>query len=273
MKNFSNQYELKRPNKITRIFWLNPLQWLQLLLLFLTRIRKKITENFFPHHKEYQMEVITVQSIAQYQKINYTKTKIMQPQNLLIKLSMLVLFFISGTTVLAQGPYPNTGNHQVCINATEPYGVVLNAGSSYAWSVTPLAGGNGVITAGPTPNLISVNWTTVGTATMQVTETNATGCVGDPVTIIVTINPIPTVTVNSSVICAGTTATITATPGVAGIYNYVWTVPAGVPNPGSVPGFTSTIAGTYSVVIPAQQQPVHQHQQRVPLQSVPHQLC
>lgn len=162
---------------------------------------------------------------------------------------MLVLLFISGTTVLAQGPYPNTGNHQVCINATEPYGVVLNAGSTYTWSVTPLAGGNGVITAGVTPNLISVNWTTVGTATMQVTETNATGCVGDPVTIIVTINPIPTVTVNSSAICAGTTATITATPGVAGIYNYVWTVPAGVPNPGSVPGFTSTIAGTYSVVI------------------------
>lgn len=249
MKNFSNQYELKRPNKITSIFWLNPLQWLQLLLLFLTRIRKKITENFFHHSKEYQMEVITVQSIAQYQKINYIKTKIMQPQNLLIKLSMLVLLFISGTTVLAQSPYPNTGNHQVCINATEPYGVVLNAGSTYAWSVTPLAGGNGVITAGPTPNLISVNWTTAGTATMQVIETNATGCVGDPVTIIVTINPIPTVTVNSSAICAGTTATITATPGVVGTYNYVWTVPAGVPNPGSVPGFTSTIAGTYSVVI------------------------
>ena len=249
MKNFNNQFKAEEAGKLNMNFRLNQLQWLRLLVLSLIRKRKKIAENFFPHPKEYWMNIIIIESIFQYQNINNTKTKIMQPQNLLIKLSMLVLLFISGTTVLALGPYPNTGNHQVCINATEPYGVVLNAGSTYTWSVTPLAGGNGVITAGVTPNLISVNWTTVGTATMQVTETNATGCVGDPVTIIVTINPIPTVTVNSSAICAGTTATITATPGVAGIYNYVWTVPAGVPNPGSVPGFTSTIAGTYSVVI------------------------
>lgn len=249
MKNFNKQFKAEESGKLNMNFRLHQLQWLRLLVLSLIRKGKKIGENFFPHPKEYGMNIIIIESIFQYQNINNTKTKIMQPQNLLIKLSMLVLLFISGTTVLAQGPYPNTGNHQVCINATEPYGVVLNAGSTYTWSVTPLAGGNGVITTGSTPNLISVNWTTVGTATMQVTETNATGCVGDPVTIIVTINPIPTVTVNSSAICAGTTATITATPGVAGIYNYVWTVPAGVPNPGSVPGFTSTIAGTYSVVI------------------------
>ena len=249
MKNFNKQFKAEESGKLNMNFRLHQLQWLRLLVLSFIRKRKKIAENFFHHPKEYGMNIIIIESIFQYQNINNTKTKIMQPQNLLIKLSMLVLLFISGTTVLAQGPYPNTGNHQVCINATEPYGVVLNAGSTYTWSVTPLAGGNGVITAGVTPNLISVNWTTVGTATMQVTETNATGCVGDPVTIIVTINPIPTVTVNSSAICAGTTATITATPGVAGIYNYVWTVPAGVPNPGSVPGFTSTIAGTYSVVI------------------------
>ena len=42
---------------------------------------------------------------------------------------------------------------------------------------------------------------------------------------------------------------ITATPGAAGTYNYTWTVPGGVPNPGNVASFTSTIAGTYSVII------------------------
>jgi len=184
-----------------------------------------------------------------YQNINHAKTIIMKSNNRLLKWAMLLLLFITGTDAIAQGPYPNTGDHQVCLNSIEPYGVVLNAGSTYAWSVTPLAGGNGTITAGATPNLITVNWTSVGTATLKVIETNAAGCVGDPVTIIVTINPLPTVTVNSSAICAGTFATITATPGVAGAYNYVWTVPGAVPNPGNVASFTSTVAGTYSVVI------------------------
>lgn len=150
---------------------------------------------------------------------------------------------------MAQGPYPNTGDQTVCINSTQPYGVVSHPGSTYTWTVTPLAGGNGTIIPGASGNLISVNWTTAGTATLKVVETNSTGCQGDPVSIIITIVPIPTVTVNSSAICAGTTATITATPGIPGTYNYVWTVPAGVTDPGNVASFTSTVAGTYSVVI------------------------
>jgi len=184
-----------------------------------------------------------------YQKIKYTKKESMKHQSRLTRWALLLLLFIGGTTAMAQGPYPNTGDQQVCLNATEPYGVVLTAGSTYAWTITPLTGANGTITPGATPNLITVNWTTAGTARLQVTETNANGCVGDPVTIIVTVNPTPTVTVNSSAICAGTSATITATPGVAGTYNYVWNVPVGVTNPGNVASFTSTIAGTYTVTI------------------------
>ena len=173
----------------------------------------------------------------------------MKLKNLLSKCVLLLLLFTSAIDVMAQGPYPNTGNQQVCINATEPYGVVLTAGSTYAWSIAPLAGGNGIITPGATPNLISIKWTTAGTATLKVIETNAGGCAGDPVTVNVTINPIPTVTVNSSAICAGTVATITASPGVPGTYTYAWTVPAGVPNPGSVASFTAGIAGNYAVVV------------------------
>jgi hypothetical protein len=135
------------------------------------------------------------------------------------------------------------------LNSTQPYGVVLTTGSNYVWTITPLTGGNGTITAGATPNLITINWTSIGTARLQVVETNASGCVGDPVNIIVTINPLPIVTVNSSAICAGTFATITATPGVGGVYNYVWTVPVGATNPGNTASFTSNIAGTYSVII------------------------
>lgn len=179
---------------------------------------------------------------------HYSKSPDMKLKKQLSKWTLLFLFFIAGKAVYAQ-PYPNTGDHQVCLNSTEPYGVVLTAGSTYAWTLTPLTGGNGTITAGATPNLITVNWTSTGTARLQVIETNANGCVGDPVSIIVTVNPLPTVTVNSSAICAGTFATITATPGTPGTYNYVWTVPGAVPNPGNVASFTSNVAGTYSVVI------------------------
>jgi hypothetical protein len=189
------------------------------------------------------------QADNRYQQIKYSKTSIMKFKSRLLKWVVMLLLLVGGTNAMAQGPYANTGDQQVCLNATEPYGVILNAGSTYAWSITPIAGGNGTITAGATPNLITIKWTSAGTATLQVIETNSTGCPGDPVTIKVSVNPIPTVTVNSSAICAGTSATITATPGLAGTYNYVWTVPAGVTNPGNVASFTSTIAGTYSVVM------------------------
>jgi|GEM_PF-2061814 len=67
----------------------------------------------------------------------------------------------------------------------------------------------------------------------------------------VTVNPLPTVTVSlgSAVICPNTTTTITAVPGTAGSYSYVWTVPSGVTNPGNVATFTSGVAGVYRVVI------------------------
>lgn len=175
----------------------------------------------------------------------------MAPKKILSKCILLVCCLLGFMVSKSQNPYPNTGDHQVCINATEPYGVVLNAGSTYAWTVTTIAGGNGTIAAGATPNLITVNWTSAGTAKLQVIETNASGCTGDPVSIIVTVLPKPTVTVNSSAICAGTSATIIATPGAAGTYNYAWNVPAGVPNPGNVASFSSTVAGTYSVIITA----------------------
>lgn len=172
----------------------------------------------------------------------------MQVKNRFIQISLAILLLFTSGKVFAQ-PYPNTGDHQVCLNATEPYGVILTPGSTYLWTITPLAGGNGTIIPGATPNLITINWTSAGTATLQVVETNANGCVGDPVSILVTVNPLPTVTVNSAAVCSGSDATITATPGTPGTYSYVWTVPAGATNPGNVASFTSGVAGTYSVVI------------------------
>ena len=100
---------------------------------------------------------------------------------------------------------------------------------------SPVAGTGVAITFG--------NQLTAGTYTVMAATTSMTGDAT------VTINPLPTVTVNSSTLCQGTPATITATPGTTGTYSYAWTVPTGGTNPGNVATFNSTLAGIYSVVI------------------------
>ena len=115
----------------------------------------------------------------------------MKPANRIIKWGMMILPAIFAMKTFAQAPYPQTGDQTVCLNSTEPYGVPLTTGSTYQWVVTSVSGGDGTITAGATSNLISVNWTSAGTAKLEITETNAQGCTGNPVSIIVTVSPQP----------------------------------------------------------------------------------
>ena len=166
-------------------------------------------------------------------------------------LMMLMLSWIATGAWAQPGPYPNTGDQTICITGVpDPYGVINTPGSTYNWTIDNVKSSANWTLNDNQSNLISVLWTTPGTYVLKVVETiTATGCIGSEVTINVTVNPLPTVTVNSSTVCEGTAATITATPGQAGTYSYAWTVPAGVTNPGNVASFTSTVAGTYSVVI------------------------
>ena len=116
---------------------------------------------------------------------------------------------------------------------------------TYSWAVT--AGTAVILGSNTSQNIQVMAPSTGGTYTLSLTVTNLCGSTicSRPVTVITS----PTVSVNSSVVCQGDPATITATPGTPGAYNYAWTVPVGVPAPGNVASFTSTIAGTYSVVI------------------------
>jgi hypothetical protein len=141
---------------------------------------------------------------------------------------VMIVVMLNLNGVQAQ-PYPNTGNQSVCLNANEPYGVIPTPGSTYAWAILPLTGGNGAITG--SGSSISVLWTNVGTCTLQVIETNVNGCVGPPVSIVVTVNPIPDVvaTPAAQALCSGASTSIALSGSVPGT-TFAWTytvLPAG----------------------------------------------
>ncbi|THU30206.1 hypothetical protein FAM09_30355, partial [Niastella caeni] len=247
MKENSNPYKTKNTGRQARHFWSAFLLWLRLLVLSFTRNKEELEGIFFHERVPAFLNKMHLANIPT-PSLKNKKMPHTHSAKLLIKWGLMLLFTAFGTNAIAQAPPPTPGDHSVCINTTKEYGVVLTTGSTYAWSITPNTGFT--LTPHPTyPNLITVTWTAVGVYTVRVVETNAEGCVGDTVSIVVTVNPLPTVVVNSSTVCEGIAATITATPGEPGTYSYAWTVPAGVPDPGNVASFTSTVAGTYSVVI------------------------
>jgi hypothetical protein len=154
---------------------------------------------------------------------------------------------MTGNAVITQDSLPTVtvNSPSVCAGQTATVTAVPAGGSgtytSYIWTVP--AGWSG-----PLPTTASFQTTVPGTYTVKVTDNKS--CVSSAAaTSIVTINPLPTVTVSSPTTCQGTTTTVAATvANGTGPYNYAWTVPSG-PNPGNVASFQTGIAGTYTVVV------------------------
>ncbi len=143
------------------------------------------------------------------------------------------------TVVVASNPLPaapTSAPITYCINAaTVPLTATLTGGcTTLNWYGTNATGGTASST-GPTPTSV-----VAGTTTYYVSQTSALGCEGPRATLVVTINPLPIVTVNSPTICAGATAVLTA----AGATTYSWTPSSSTANPYSV---TPTVTTSYTV--------------------------
>ena len=118
----------------------------------------------------------------------------MKTKNKLLNRIFLGVFLLTSSVMFAQ---TNTSPFQtVCAGSIEPY--LINpptAGSTYQWNIT----GGGTIINGSTTDNITVNWgTTPGIYIITVIETDANGCDGLPVTVDVTVNPLPTATTATS---------------------------------------------------------------------------
>ena len=148
----------------------------------------------------------------------------------------------SGTLTINPLPTVSVSSPPVCFGSSAT--VTATPGSPgtylYTWTVP-----SGVADPGNVPNFTT---TVVGVYSVVITNT-ASNCPSASASTTVVINPIPTVSVSSPPVCANVNATVTATPGSPGNYNYTWTFPAGATNPGNVAVFTTAIAGDYTVVI------------------------
>lgn len=117
-----------------------------------------------------------------------------------------------------------TGINSVCFrSAPETYSTQAGM-SNYLWNVS--AGGTIVGGGTPSSNTITINWTIIGTQSVNVIFTDPNGCQATSPTVYpVNVNPLPVPTINGGAsICTGVPALFTTQPGMT---NYTWTFSPG----------------------------------------------
>ena len=75
-----------------------------------------------------------------------------------------------------------TGSINTTQFQTETYSVTQSFGSTYNWWMN-----SGVIQSGSGTNIVDVSWNIVGSGSIYVLETNANGCIGDTVSLPISI--------------------------------------------------------------------------------------
>jgi trimeric autotransporter adhesin len=135
----------------------------------------------------------------------------------------------------------------------EPYLVTPTPGSTYSWTITPGSSGTEWSING-TGNSITADWIIPGVYTLSVVETNGSGCQGLPVSVVVTVNPGPSVDDPlDQALCSGSlTASVNFTGGVPGTV-YTWTnntpsIGLAATGSGNIASFNAVNTGTTPVV-------------------------
>ncbi|TAE49373.1 MAG: gliding motility-associated C-terminal domain-containing protein [Cytophagales bacterium] len=132
----------------------------------------------------------------------------------------------TSTVTIVPIPAPTiVGNASVCTGSTQNYTATFTAGNTLNWTIT-----GGTINSGQGTNAILVTWGAVGAATLSVSETTPTTCVGSQTTN-VTINPNPTPSiVGSTNVCINSSQNYSVVD--AGGRTFLWTIIGGTINSG-----------------------------------------
>jgi gliding motility-associated-like protein len=117
-----------------------------------------------------------------------------------------------------------TGNNSVCQYSTSTYTINSSPGSSYTWTVQ-----NGNIVGSNSNSSLQVNWSSYGSGSVTVVETNSFGCT-QSYTMPITIAPEPVATISGNT--TGCVSSLTETYASPFVNNttYTWSVTGGVIN-------------------------------------------
>ncbi len=150
-------------------------------------------------------------------------------------------------------PVPTiTGPAPVCVTSVGNVYATEPGMSNYTWVVS----GGGTITAGggTGDNSVTVTWNTIGSQTVSVNYTNATGCTASsPKVYSVTVNPLPVpVITGNAAVCVTSTGNIYTTE--AGMTGYTWSITGGtITSGGTIADNTATVtwntAGTGTISV------------------------
>ena len=156
-----------------------------------------------------------------------------------------VCFGTSDTLEITINPVPVTsaitGPVSICVTDTGSFSVINTSTSTYAWTIS-----GGTILSGNGTNTVTANWSGSGTATLNVQETNSFGCIGNVVSIPITVNALPAANAGTDVgVCIGQGVQLSASGGVG----YSWSPSTGLNNVGIFNPVASPVTSTSYVVL------------------------
>src|ERR1043165_82756 len=128
MKKVNDMHAIVNKSNQAAGFWLHLLQWLRLLVLSFTRIKVFLRGLFF-HEPDPTLRNHTLsEATTKNKKVKTKKQTIMMPVNRYMKWGVTLLLVVFAKCAMAQsgGPYPNTGDDNVCVGQTKSYGVTEN---------------------------------------------------------------------------------------------------------------------------------------------------
>jgi uncharacterized protein (TIGR02145 family) len=160
------------------------------------------------------------------------------------------------TTPSSTTTYTVTYSLSGCASSAGIGTVTVNPATVSVNSTTVCSGATATITATPSQSGGTYAWST-GATTNSITAAptsttpysvtySLSGCTPATATGTVTVNPAPTVSVNSATVCSGATVTITATPSQTG-GTYAWSTGATTNSITTAPTSTTTYTVTYSL--------------------------